>query len=97
MNATCGAALPLRFPPCYIAVMAHTKSLEALMERAASWPEEAQAELVRFMIDTEAKHFGVYRLDDEDRKRIEQSLAAARRGEFATDEEVEALFKRYRS
>jgi hypothetical protein len=77
--------------------MSNTKSLEALMERAAAWPEEAQAELVRFMIDTEAKHFGVYRLDDEDRARIERSLAAARRGEFATDEEVEALFKRYRS
>lgn len=77
--------------------MTQTKTLEKLMERAASWPEEAQAELVRFMIDTEAKHFGVFRLDDDDRARIERSLAAARRGEFATDEEVVALFKRYRS
>jgi hypothetical protein len=76
--------------------MAETKKLDSLMERAASWPEEAQAELVRFMIDTEAKHFGVYRLDDEDRARIEKSLESARRGEFATDEEVAALFARYR-
>lgn len=76
--------------------MSTTKSLGALMQRAASWPEEAQAELVRFMIDTEAKHFGVYRLDDEDRARIERSLAAARRGEFASDDEVAALFARYR-
>jgi hypothetical protein len=81
----------------YLGDMAETKTLEALMERAASWPEEAQAELVRFMIDTEARHFGVYRLDDEDRARIEHSLAAAKRGEFATDEEVEALFGRYRA
>jgi hypothetical protein len=66
------------------------------MERAASWPEEAQAELVRFMIDTEAKHFGVYRLDDEDRARIESSLAAARHGDFASDDAVAALFARYR-
>ncbi len=77
--------------------MKQTKVLEALMERAASWPNEAQAELVRFMIDTEAKHFGVFRLNDEDRKRIERSLASARRGEFATDEEVAALFSRYRN
>ena len=77
-------------------LMASTKKLDALMERAASWPEEAQAELVRFMIDTEAKHFGVYRLDDEDRARIEKSLESARRGEFATDQEVAALFARYR-
>ena len=77
--------------------MADSKSLETLMERAASWPDEAQAELVRFMIDTEAKHFGVFRLDDEDRARIERSLAAADRGEFASDEEVAALFRRYRT
>jgi predicted transcriptional regulator len=76
--------------------MSETKTLETLMERAASWPDEAQAELVRFMIDTEAKHFGVYRLDDEDRARIERSLASAKRGEFASDEEVAALFSRYR-
>ena len=76
--------------------MTQPKTLDALMKRAASWPEEAQAELVRFMIDTEAKHFGVFRLDDEDRARIERSLAAADRGEFATDEEVAALFRRYR-
>lgn len=76
--------------------MSEIRTLERLMERAASWPEEAQAELVRFMIDTEAKHFGVYRLDDEDRTRIERSMAAARRGEFASDDEVAALFARYR-
>ncbi|MCF8476656.1 MAG: hypothetical protein K9G60_06475 [Pseudolabrys sp.] len=76
--------------------MTQTKTLETLMERAASWPDEAQAELVRFMIDTEAKHFGAFRLDDEDRKRIERSLASASRGEFVTDEEVATLFGRYR-
>jgi hypothetical protein len=76
--------------------MARTNTLEALMERAASWPDEAQAELVKFMIDTEAKHFGVYHLDPEDRARIEQSLASARRGEFASDDEVAELFNRYR-
>lgn len=76
--------------------MTETKTLAALMDRAASWPQEAQAELVRFMIDTEAKHFGVFRLDDEDRSRIEKSLQSARSGDFASDEEVAALFARYR-
>jgi len=76
--------------------MNDSKPLGTLLERAESWPDEAQAELVRFMIDMEAKHFGVYRLSDEDRARIERSLAAAKRGEFATDEEVAALFNRYR-
>jgi hypothetical protein len=66
------------------------------MERAASWPEEAQAELVQFMVDTEVKHFGVYRLSDDERAGVEKGMAAARRSEFATDEEIAALFNRYR-
>lgn len=76
--------------------MNDTKTLEALMERAASWPDEAQAELVRFMIDTEAKHFGVYRLTDDERAAIQRGLDDAKHGRFATDEEVAELFSRYR-
>jgi len=68
--------------------MAATKTLDALMERAASWPEEAQAELVRFMIDTEAKHFGVYRLSDSERAAIQKGLDDIAAGRFASDEEV---------
>lgn len=66
------------------------------MERAASWPEEGQAELVQSMLDIEMKYYGAYRLDDEDRARIQKSIEAAKRGEFASDEEVAALFARYR-
>lgn len=76
--------------------MSETKTLEALMERAASWPDEAQAELVRFMIDTEAKHFGVYRLTDEERAAIARGLEDVRQGRLASDDEVAALFDRYR-
>ncbi len=76
--------------------MSDTKTLEALMERAASWPDEAQAELVRFMIDTEAKHFGVYRLTDDERAAIRKGLDDARHGRFASDEEVADLFNRFR-
>ena len=82
--------------PCYLSYMAEAKPLDALMERAASWPDEAQAELVQFMLDIEVKYYGAYRLDDEDRARIQKSLDAAKRGEFASDEEVAALFGRYR-
>jgi len=76
--------------------MTQTKTLDALMERAASWPDEAQAELVRFMIDTEARHFGVYRLSEEEREAVRKGMEAARQGRFATDEEVAAVFARYR-
>jgi hypothetical protein len=76
--------------------MTQTKKLDALMERAASWPEEAQAELVRFMIDTEAKHFGVYRLSDDEREAIRRGLDDLRGGRLASDAEVAAVFDRYR-
>jgi predicted transcriptional regulator len=76
--------------------MTQTKTLDALMERAASWPEEAQAELVRFMIDTEARHFGVYRLSEEEREAVRKGMEAARQGRFATGEEVAALYQSYR-
>jgi hypothetical protein len=73
-----------------------TKPLDVLMERAAGWSEEAQAELVQAMLVIEEKHAGVYKFSDEERAAIDQSVEQARRGEFATDEEVAALFNRYR-
>jgi hypothetical protein len=80
----------------YLNVMAQTKALEALMERAATWPDEAQAELLKFMIDTEAKHFGVYRLTDEERAAVRKGLDDARHGRFASDEQMADLFNRFR-
>lgn len=64
---------------CYISPVAATNTLDTLMERAASWPDEAQAELVRFMIDTEAKHFGVYRLSEEEHTAIKKNTRPSKR------------------
>lgn len=76
--------------------MQKPSSLNTLLERAESWPEEAQAELAQFVIETEMKHFGVYRLSDEERKALRVGQEQARRGEFASDEDIKALFDRYR-
>lgn len=73
------------------------KALEILMERAATWPEEVQAELLQSMIEIERRHAGVYRLSDDERASIEKSLAKTRQGQFASDEQVADLFKRYRA
>lgn len=40
---------------------------------------------------------GIYILTDEERTEIKKGLAEAGRGEYATDEEVEAVFKKFRS
>lgn len=69
--------------------------LRHLIETAESWPEEDQKELVAYAREIEARRQGVYVLSDDERAAIEEGLAEADRGEFASDEEVAALFKRY--
>ncbi len=70
------------------------KVVETLLERVADWPEEAQAELVKSIVDIETKHFGVYKLSPEEREVIHEAQAQAGRGEFVPDEVVAAFFKR---
>lgn len=73
------------------------KLVETLLERVADWPQEAQAEVVKSIVDIETKHFGLYKLSEEERTAIEQALHEMHEGKFATDEEVAAVFNRYRS
>jgi predicted transcriptional regulator len=73
------------------------KMVETLLERIAGWPEEAQAELVQSIVDIETKHLGVYKLDPDERAAIERGLEEMRQGKFASDEQVAAVFNRYRS
>jgi predicted transcriptional regulator len=63
-----------------------------LLERAETWPQEAQEELIRSALAIERKHGGVYRLDDEERADIREGLAEIERGEVASEDEVQATF-----
>jgi predicted transcriptional regulator len=72
------------------------KGLEILLERVSTWPEEAQEEFVRSVAEIETKHFGVYRLSDEERNAVRLGLADMREGRLASDAEVAAVFNRYR-
>ncbi len=73
------------------------KMLETLLERIDAWPEEAQEELIRSVIEIEAKHVGLHHLSEEERAAVRRGLEEMRQGRFATDEEVAAVFNRYRS
>jgi predicted transcriptional regulator len=72
------------------------KRLETLLERVSAWPEEAQEELLEHIVAIESKQAGIYRLSDDERAGVRRGLEEMRQGKFATDEEVEAVFKRYR-
>jgi predicted transcriptional regulator len=70
--------------------------IDAVLDRVKTWPPERQEEAMRVLLELEAEDAGVYVLSDEERAAIEEGMEQARRGEFATDEEVAALFNRYR-
>jgi hypothetical protein len=70
-------------------------SIEILLERVASWPEEAPDEFVKSLAEIKRKHAGVYRLTEEERAAVQRGLADMRAGRLASDEAVAALFSRY--
>jgi predicted transcriptional regulator len=71
--------------------------LEIPLERVASWPEDAQEEFVRLVTSIESKHVGVYRLSEDERAAVRRGLREMHEGKLASDQEVAAVFKRYRS
>jgi len=74
---------------------ARTLIIDALIERVASWPEAAQEEAVNSLLAIEARHVGTYWTTPEERAAILRGLAEANRGEFVSDEEMAAFFKRH--
>jgi predicted transcriptional regulator len=70
--------------------------IDAVLERVKTWPPERQEDAVAMLLEMEADVAGVYQLSDDELAEIEEGMAEIRRGEFASDEEVAALFDRYR-
>ena len=67
-----------------------------VLSRVEHWPEDDQDELVQFALEIEARRHGVYHATTEELRAIDEALAAVARGEIASDEEVEAVFAKYR-
>jgi len=73
------------------------QGLDILLERVATWPLEAQEELLRSLAEIEKRHLGIYRLNDQERAAVRRGLQEMREGKLASDEEVAAVFARYRA
>ena len=69
--------------------------LDALVERVTSWPAEAQEEAVNSLLSIEARLVGTYQMSDDERSAVLEGLAQADRGEFVSDGEMAAFFKRH--
>lgn len=70
--------------------------LKDVLARAEHWPVSAQNELVRTALAIEQNQDSDFQLTAEDWRIIDERIAGAARSEIATDEEVEAVFSKYR-
>jgi hypothetical protein len=71
-----------------------TKKLKELLQRAETWPEAAQEELVQIGLEIEAEQVsGVYHATPEELRAIDD----AERSGIASAEEVEAAFAKFRA
>jgi hypothetical protein len=74
-----------------------TKKLTEALERIEAWPPEAQNELADFALELDAGlSDGEYEATPEELAGIERGLRAAAEGRFATPQQVEAAFAKFR-
>jgi len=76
---------------CYVCGM--TPGTRNLLEQVQSWPEEDQEELASVAREIESRRSGVYRLSDEERAAVRVGIEAARRGDFASEEEMNEFYR----
>jgi hypothetical protein len=74
-----------------------TKKLMEVLERIEAWPPEAQDELADIALELDVElSGGDHEPTPEELTGIERGLRAAAEGRFATSQEVEAVFAKFR-
>jgi hypothetical protein len=71
-----------------------TKLLEEAIRRVRELPEAIQDQAAEILLSIAAKRAEPVHLENETRKAVREGKAQAGRREFASDEEMTALFKR---
>ena len=69
--------------------------LQNLLERIATLPDELLVEVEESVEEIERWHGDIFRLTDEERAAVRKGMAAAQRGEFVSDEELAAFYRRH--
>lgn len=72
-----------------------TKLLEEAIKKVRELPEAEQDEAAEILLSVAAKSGEPVQLDDETRAAIREGRQQARRGEFASEEDMAAFFKRH--
>jgi predicted transcriptional regulator len=77
--------------------MMMTQTLNDLIERARTWPAEAQEELASLALEIEAElRSGAYRPSPEELAGIDRGLRDSAEGRLASGDEVESVFAKHR-
>jgi predicted transcriptional regulator len=71
------------------------QQIAEVFERVHTWSEERQAHAAELLMLLEAQDEGPVRVSDEEWHAIQEGNAQAERGEFVTDEDMAAVYKRY--
>jgi hypothetical protein len=72
-----------------------TKLMEKALAAIGRWPASRQDEAAEMLLALD-RMGGSYTAEADELSAVDQALAQVRRGEFASDGEVEAAFKRFR-
>jgi len=72
-----------------------TKMLEEAIKKVRELPEADQNEAAEMLLSVASKSDAPVRLDDETRAAVREGQAQARRGEFVSDKDMAAFFKRH--
>jgi hypothetical protein len=76
-------------------LLAMTKLLEQAVETLRGLPPEMQDELARMLLQLAGEGQPVLQLSAEEETSFDESLAQGDRGEFATDEQVRAIWAKH--
>jgi hypothetical protein len=72
------------------------EQIDSVLNRVRTWPAARQEDAALMLLAMEGQDAGPYRLSADERADIVESLQELARGEIASDEEVAAVFDRYR-
>jgi predicted transcriptional regulator len=72
-----------------------TKMLDEAIKKVRELPDSVQDDAAEMLFSVAAKQGAPIRLDEETRAAVREGRAQAQRGEFVSDEDMQAFFERH--
>jgi predicted transcriptional regulator len=72
-----------------------TRMLDEAIKKVRELPDSVQDDAAEMLFSVAAKQGGPVKLDEETRAAVREGRAQARRGEFVSDEDMQAFFERH--